>query len=39
MLGSAEIAAIVPVSQIDRAVEFYANVLGLNLAIRRDDLP
>ena len=39
MLGSAEIAAIVPVSQIDRAVEFYGNVLGLNLVIRRDDLP
>ena len=39
MLESAEIAAIVPVSEIDRAVEFYGNVLGLKLVIRRDDMP
>jgi catechol 2,3-dioxygenase-like lactoylglutathione lyase family enzyme len=39
VLGNAEIAAIVPVSQIDRAAEFYGNVLGLKLAIRRGDLP
>jgi catechol 2,3-dioxygenase-like lactoylglutathione lyase family enzyme len=31
MLGRAEIAAIVPVSQIDRAVEFYGDKLGLKL--------
>jgi predicted enzyme related to lactoylglutathione lyase len=39
VLESAEIAAIVPVSEIDRAVEFYGNVLGLKLLIRRDDMP
>jgi predicted enzyme related to lactoylglutathione lyase len=39
MLGRAEIAAIVPVSQIDRAVEFYGDKLGLKLEIRRDDMP
>jgi len=39
VLESAEIAAIVPVSEIDRAVEFYGNVLGLKLVIRRDDMP
>jgi predicted enzyme related to lactoylglutathione lyase len=38
MLGRAEIAAIVPVSQIDRAVEFYGDKLGLKLEIRRDDM-
>ena len=39
MLEQAEIAAIVPVSDIDRAVEFYGNVLGLKVVIRRDDMP
>ena len=39
MLGEAEIAAIIPVSEIDKAVEFYGNKLGLELQIRRDDLP
>lgn len=39
MLGNAEIAAIVPVSDIDTAVEFYGTVLGLELDVRRDDLP
>jgi catechol 2,3-dioxygenase-like lactoylglutathione lyase family enzyme len=39
MLGEAEIAAIIPVSDIDKAVEFYGNKLGLELQIRRDDLP
>jgi predicted enzyme related to lactoylglutathione lyase len=39
MLGSAEITAIVPVSNIDQAVDFYEGVLGLNLTVRRDDLP
>jgi predicted enzyme related to lactoylglutathione lyase len=39
VLENAEIAAIVPVSDVDRAVEFYGNVLGLKLVIRRDDMP
>jgi catechol 2,3-dioxygenase-like lactoylglutathione lyase family enzyme len=39
MLGSAEIAAIVPVSDVERAVEFYGGTLGLELQVRRDDLP
>jgi catechol 2,3-dioxygenase-like lactoylglutathione lyase family enzyme len=39
MLGNADIAAIVPVSDIDKAVDFYGRVLGLKLEIRRDDLP
>jgi catechol 2,3-dioxygenase-like lactoylglutathione lyase family enzyme len=39
MLANAEIAAIVPVSDVDKAVEFYGGALGLKLEIRRDDLP
>jgi catechol 2,3-dioxygenase-like lactoylglutathione lyase family enzyme len=39
MLGKAEIAAIVPVSNVDKAVDYYGGVLGLELQIRRDDLP
>src|SRR5919108_4756511 len=39
MLTNAEVAAIVPVSDIDRAVEFYGDVLGLELQARRQDLP
>jgi catechol 2,3-dioxygenase-like lactoylglutathione lyase family enzyme len=39
MLENAEIAAVVPVSDIDRACEFYGDKLGLKLEIRRDDLP
>ncbi len=39
MLDSAEIAAIVPVSDVDRAMEFYGGTLGLELQVRRDDLP
>jgi catechol 2,3-dioxygenase-like lactoylglutathione lyase family enzyme len=39
VLVNAEIAAIVPVSSVDRAVEFYGDVLGLELQVRRDDLP
>jgi catechol 2,3-dioxygenase-like lactoylglutathione lyase family enzyme len=39
MLSKAEIAAIVPVSNVNKAVEFYGNVLGLELDVRRDDLP
>jgi catechol 2,3-dioxygenase-like lactoylglutathione lyase family enzyme len=38
MLETAEIAAIVPVSDIDKAVEFYGKTLGLELVIRRDDM-
>ena len=39
MLGKAEITAIVPVSDVEKAVEFYGGTLGLELQIRRDDLP
>lgn len=39
MLGNARITAIVPVSDIDAAVEFYEGALGLRLDERRDDLP
>ena len=39
MLGKAEIAAIVPVSDVDKAVEYYGGTLGLELQVRRDDLP
>ncbi|HEV2951213.1 MAG TPA: VOC family protein [Actinomycetota bacterium] len=39
MLQSAKIAAIVPVSDIDKAVEFYGEALGLGLDVRRDDMP
>jgi catechol 2,3-dioxygenase-like lactoylglutathione lyase family enzyme len=39
MLESAEIAAVVPVSDIDKACEFYGDKLGLKLDVRRDDLP
>lgn len=39
MLGKAEIAAIVPVSDVEKAVEFYGGTLGLELQMRRDDLP
>ena len=39
MLADAEVAAIVPVSDIDRAIEFYGTVLGLETQARREDLP
>jgi catechol 2,3-dioxygenase-like lactoylglutathione lyase family enzyme len=39
MLESAEIAAIVPVSDVEAAVDFYEGKLGLALSERRDDLP
>jgi catechol 2,3-dioxygenase-like lactoylglutathione lyase family enzyme len=39
MLENAHIAAVVPVSDIDKAVEFYGERLGLQLDVRRDDLP
>src|SRR5918992_923211 len=39
MLEGAEIAAIVPVSDIEKAIEFYGDKLGLRVDVRRDDLP
>jgi catechol 2,3-dioxygenase-like lactoylglutathione lyase family enzyme len=39
MLSNAEIAAVVPVSNVDQAVEFYGSALGLELQVRRSDLP
>ena len=39
MLGDAGIVAIVPVSDVDAALRFYAETLGLELLERRDDLP
>ena len=39
MLGEARITAIVPVSDVDRAVAFYGDVLGLRLVGRLADIP
>ncbi len=39
MLDNAQITAIVPVSDIEAAIEFYEGALGLRLDERRDDLP
>jgi catechol 2,3-dioxygenase-like lactoylglutathione lyase family enzyme len=39
VLADAEEAAIVPVADIDRAIEFYGSVLGLEMQARREDLP
>jgi catechol 2,3-dioxygenase-like lactoylglutathione lyase family enzyme len=39
VLGNAQIAAVIPVSDIDRAVAFSGGVLGFNVVARRDDLP
>ena len=39
MLENARIVAIVPVSDLEAAVEFYESRLGLPLDVRRDDLP
>jgi catechol 2,3-dioxygenase-like lactoylglutathione lyase family enzyme len=39
MLDKARITAIVPVSDIEAAIEFYEARLGLRLEERRDDLP
>jgi catechol 2,3-dioxygenase-like lactoylglutathione lyase family enzyme len=39
MLTHAAITAIVPVSNIETAIRFYGDTLGLRLAERRDDLP
>jgi catechol 2,3-dioxygenase-like lactoylglutathione lyase family enzyme len=39
MLEDARITAVVPVSDVDKAIEFYEGALGLRLDVRRDDLP
>jgi catechol 2,3-dioxygenase-like lactoylglutathione lyase family enzyme len=39
MLDQAQIAAVVPVSDVDAAIRFYGETLGLVLKERRDDLP
>ena len=39
MLDNARITAIVPVSSIEAALEFYEGTLGLRLDVRRDDVP
>lgn len=39
MLENARITAIVPVSDLDQAIEFYEGALGLQVDVRRDDLP
>ena len=39
MLAQAHIAAIVPVSDVEAAIRFYGDTLGLRLRERRDDLP
>jgi catechol 2,3-dioxygenase-like lactoylglutathione lyase family enzyme len=39
MLDKARITAIVPVSDLEAAIEFYEARLGLRLDERRDDLP
>jgi catechol 2,3-dioxygenase-like lactoylglutathione lyase family enzyme len=39
MLDQAQIAAVVPVSDVDAAIRFYGDTLGLVLKERRDDLP
>jgi catechol 2,3-dioxygenase-like lactoylglutathione lyase family enzyme len=38
MLDQAQIAAVVPVSDVDAAIRFYGETLGLVLKERRDDL-
>jgi catechol 2,3-dioxygenase-like lactoylglutathione lyase family enzyme len=39
VLTQASIAAIVPVSDVEAAVRFYGDALGLRLETRRDELP
>ncbi|HEU4449299.1 MAG TPA: VOC family protein [Gaiellaceae bacterium] len=39
MLGEAGIVAVVPVSDVEAAIRFYGETLGLELQERRDDLP
>jgi catechol 2,3-dioxygenase-like lactoylglutathione lyase family enzyme len=39
MLEQARVAAIVPVSDVEAAIRFYGDTLGLKLKERRSDLP
>ena len=39
MLEQASITAVVPVSEVEAAVRFYGEMLGLRIEERRDDLP
>jgi catechol 2,3-dioxygenase-like lactoylglutathione lyase family enzyme len=39
MLEQASITAVVPVSDVEAAVRFYGEMLGLHVEERRDDLP
>jgi catechol 2,3-dioxygenase-like lactoylglutathione lyase family enzyme len=39
MLERAEIAAIVPVSDVEAAIRFYGDTLGLPVTARRNDIP
>ena len=39
MLEQAEITAVVPVSDVEAAIRFYGETLGLQLGERREDLP
>lgn len=39
MLDQAEIVAIVPVTDVEAAIEFYGETLGLALKERRNDIP
>jgi predicted enzyme related to lactoylglutathione lyase len=39
MLEQAQITAIVPVSDVEAAISYYGDTLGLRLKKRRDDLP
>jgi catechol 2,3-dioxygenase-like lactoylglutathione lyase family enzyme len=39
MLAQAQITAIVPVSDVEAAIRFYGDTLGLTLKERRSDLP
>jgi predicted enzyme related to lactoylglutathione lyase len=39
MLAQAQITAIVPVSDVEAAIRFYGETLGLTLKERRSDLP
>jgi len=39
MLEQARVAAVVPVSDVEAAIRFYGDTLGLRLTERRNDLP
>ncbi|MBD0329024.1 MAG: VOC family protein [Thermoleophilia bacterium] len=39
MLARARMEAIVPISDLDRAIDFYGNTLGLELLERREESP